>query len=95
MEKSDIKIGINVLVPHVRSNHLDLQKGIGWYARNVIVEVSKINDLTFCFEFNAETHFELINEVKVFSSNQTELFKQNSKITYAKDSYEYKYSTDV
>jgi hypothetical protein len=78
-----------VIVPRVRSGHLDAEKGIGWTAVNVIVKVTRVNDLTFCFEFNGETHYELKNDVKKTDSRPN-MFVEIAKLRYAKDSLDYK-----
>lgn len=69
-----MEIGTKVTVPFVRSNYLDRDNGLGWTARNVSVEVKRINDLTFCFDYNNEYHFGLISEAKPTYTNQTRLF---------------------
>jgi hypothetical protein len=85
----DLAVGDHVVVPSVRSNHLDYQNGIGWIAFEVIVTVSKINDLTFCYKFNNELHYELKNDVKKTKSNPN-MFGEIDKVRYAKDGLAYR-----
>ncbi len=88
----DLKVGDWVEVEMVRSNLMDPENGIGWRAYNVTVQVIKVNDLTFIYEFNGEKHYELKNDVTKTNVKQT-LFPETSKIIYEKDSMLYKYKS--
>lgn len=85
----DLVVGNYVVVPSVRSNHLDPENGIGWTASEVIVNVTRVNDLTFCFEFNNELHYELKNDVKKTKSSPN-MFGELDKVKYAKDGLDYR-----
>lgn len=89
LKNFDLAVGDWVCVPVVRTQHtLDFEKGLGWVANNVIVQVKVINDLTFCFEFNGEYHYELKDEVKK-TKQRPSLFAESEKIRYAKRSFSY------
>jgi len=90
--KAKFKVGDTVLMPFVRSHHLDPQKGIGWYVNNVKVKVDRINESTFCFWFNNEYHFYGIEEAKIIKDNSISLFSEEEKIIYTKDTFAYRYS---
>lgn len=85
----DLAVGDYVVVPSVRSGHLDFENGIGWIAYDVIVQVSRVNDLTFCFDFNGEVHYALKNDVKKTKSRPNK-FGEIDKVKYGKDSLEYR-----
>jgi hypothetical protein len=86
----NISIGDWVMIDNVRSNHLDPENGIGWYAMNVTVQCTRVHDYTFRFQFNGEEHFALKSEVKLTSKPKLSLFGESEKIEYAKDSFNYR-----
>lgn len=83
-----MKVGDFVKVDFVRSNHLDPEKGIGWFAHDVIVQVTKIYDPTFCFQFNGQLCFALQENAKKVKNNTPDLFEAQ-KITYTKERYDF------
>lgn len=87
----DLAVGDYVIVPFVRSGILDVKSGLGWWACDAIVKVLQVMDLTFCFEFNNETHFCLKEEVKK-TKNKPSLFNELDKVNYAKDDFQYRIS---
>lgn len=91
---SEMKVGDMVRVQCVRSNHLDPKKGIGWFASDVIVQVERVNDLTFCFIFGGELHYELQSECKPVERQTGSLFGEECKMIYMKDSLEYRLSVE-
>lgn len=87
----DLKVGDSVIVKNVRSSKIDIQNGIGWYAQNVIVMVTEVHDITFCFDFNGEKHYALKDDVVITKQNTSNsLFGEESKIRYSKHSFEYR-----
>lgn len=93
-QQTILNVGDTVLVENVRSNHLDIEKGIGWFAKKVYVKISRINDLTICFEFNGETHYELKKDCVLFNNRKIEDITELRKIKLAKDSLDYRLSVE-
>jgi hypothetical protein len=91
---TEIKIGNFVRAVIVRSNHLDPKKGIGWIASDVVVQVERVYDFTFCFIFGGELHYELQSECKPVKMQTGSLFSEETKICYMKDSIEYRLSLE-
>ena len=89
----DLAVGEHVIVPSVRSGIIDFENGIGWIAYDVIVKVTKVNDLTFCFDFNGETHYELKNDVKR-TRQMPNIFNETDKIKYGVDDFNYRMSVE-
>lgn len=86
----DLVVGDYVIAPYVRSQGiLDIKKGLGWRAWDVIVRINKVMDLTVCFEFNGDIHYELKDNVKK-TKRCPNLFNEQDKIQYSKDSFEYR-----
>lgn len=92
IKNHDLKPGDMVMVDFVRSNHLDAEKGIGWYAYNVVVTVDRITDLTFFFQFMSEWHWALKNDVKRVKNKNPTLFSEDHKVNYAKDELSFRIS---
>lgn len=90
----DLKVGEYVIATSVRTQKiLDKEKGLGWWAYDVVVLVTKVMDLTFCFEFNGELHYELKDNVKR-TKQRPNLFNEMDKIKYAKDDLDYRLSVE-
>lgn len=86
-----MKVGDIVQVNYIRSNHCDKKKGIGWYVSGKInVIVDRVNDLTFCFWFNGEFHYELQDECRPSVIKTYIPEKELAKVKYSKDSFEYR-----
>ena len=86
----DLEVGEYVVVPLVRTQKiLDRENGLGWWANDVIVKVTKVMDLTFCFELNGEIHYALKDNVKR-TKQRPNLFNEQDKINYAKDDLNYR-----
>ena len=85
----DLQVGQFVRVDFVRSNILDTDNGIGWFAHDVVVVVSKVMDLTFCFEFNGQLHYGLKNDVHVVNKAPKDNIELN-KILYASNDFYYR-----
>lgn len=81
-----MKTGDIVQVDFIRSNHLDRDKGIGWWVYNATVVVNKFVSKNGCesvwFDFNGETKCLPADRCRVVKS--LDLF---SNIEYAKDDY--------
>lgn len=86
----DLCVGDWIQVSDVRTQGtLDYQKGLGWVAYDVIVQITKVNDLTIGFNFNGEFHLALKDEVKK-TKKRPSLFGEYETIKYAKNSIEYR-----
>lgn len=89
----NIKVGDIVRVTNVRSNHLDHENGIGWTASNVNVVVDRVNDITFCFWFNKEYHYELQSECRP-STSKYSLRNEYKKIEGIKNNIDYRLKSE-
>lgn len=80
----DLKVLDWIVIDMVRTQGtIDSEAGLGWVAHDVCVQITQVNDITVCFEFNKERHFALKDDVKP-TNRRPSLFQELDKIIYIK-----------